>query len=147
MYYLCVPYPAVVYQHSCSCLFPEPCVFCCSACFTLVPDVHPTPLPRPIDLPYHTHSLNTFYDLLSTTRDRQGKEFLSIVEGMCLLGQVVRRREGKKCTLCTFVALDASAPLCLCKCVSHDILNVTLVRINVFMTSFPYLVVMKFTTL
>ena len=116
-------------------------------CFTLVPDVHPTPLPRPIDLPYHTHSLNTFYDLLSTTRDRQGKEFLSIVEGMCLLGQVVQRRGWKECTLCTFVALDASAPLCLCKCVSHDILNVTLVRINVFMTSFPYLVVMKFTTL
>ena len=106
-----------------------------------------TPPPCPIDLPYHTHSLSTFYDLRSTNRDRQGKEFLSIVEGMSLLGQVVRRREGKECTLCTFVALDASAPLCLCKCVSHDILNVTLVRINVFMTSFPYLVVMKFTTL
>ena len=115
-------------------------------CFTLVPDVHPSPSSYRPSIP-HSFSEHFLCPSLSTNRDRQGKEFLSIVEGMCLLGQVVRRREGKKCTLCTFVALDASAPLCLCKCVPHDILNVTLVRINVFMTSFPYLVVMKFTTL
>ena len=54
--------------------------------------------------------------------------------------------EGKD-VLCTFVALDVSAPLCLCKCVSRPFKHVTLARIYVFMTSYPYLVIMKFATL
>ena len=121
------------------------CFILIFTCFTLVPDVHPSPSSYGPSIP---HSFSEHILWPSLYQQGQARKGISFNSGRhVLLGQVVRRRGGKECTLCTFVALDASAPLCLCKCVSHDILKVTLVRIYVFMTSFPYLVVMKFTTL
>ena len=58
--------------------------------------------------------------MTSTNRDRQGKGFVSTVEGMHVFVGAGGAEEGRERMYYVhlYVALDASAPLCLCKCVS-----------------------------
>ena len=100
---------AVVYQHSCSCLFSKPSVSCCSVCFTFVPAVHPSPLSYRTSMPLRLWKLSMTLSLPMET----GKERNSFQQWKACVcwGSGVRRRGGKGCIMyiCCFRCVRMAA--------------------------------------